>query len=144
MSRLQPVVMLMDENEVTELYMKYIRAFEEKNHALIADVCRTPFFASSPLGTTIFHDREELVNGFASLRDALDVDGYIGSRINHLKFSSIAKTTGTLHVDFDRMDAEGTAYFNGQALYLFQVAEGGLEIIGIAVLDSTTVSNWTD
>ena len=96
----------MDEHEVTELYMKYIRALREKSRPHRGCLSNA-VFASSPSGTTIFHDRDELVNGFASLQDTLDVDGYVGSRINHLKFSSIAKTTGTLHVDFDRMDAEG-------------------------------------
>ena len=134
----------MDEKEVMDLYMEYIRAFENKDIQNIADLCRTPFFASSPSGTSVFADREELVEGFSMLRHSLDKEGYVGSRLNVLEFSSIAKTTGTLFVDFDRMNSEGDAYFHGQALYLFQKGAEGTEIIGIAVLDDDTVSSWND
>ena len=91
-----------------------------------------------------FADREELVEGFSMLRNSLDKEGYVGSRLNVLEFSSVAKTTGTLFVDFDRMNPEGEDYFHGQALYLFQKGADGTEIIGIAVLDDDTVSSWND
>ena len=78
------------------------------------------------------------------LRNSLDEENYVGSRLNLLEFSSVAETTGTLFVDFDRMNPEGEAYFNGQALYIFQRGNDGTEIIGIAVLDDNTVSSWTD
>ncbi len=134
----------MDEKEAMDHYMEYIRAFENKDFQTIADLCRTPFFASSPSGTSVFADREELVEGFSMLRNSLDKDGYVGSRLNVLDFSSVAKTTGTLFVDFDRMNPEGEAYFRGQAMYLFQKGAEGMEIIGIAVLDDDTVSSWND
>ena len=134
----------MDEEEAMDHYMEYIRAFESKDFLTIADLCRTPFFASSPSGTFVFADREELVEGFSMLRNSLDKDGYVGSRLNVLEFSSVAKTTGTLFVDFDRMNPEDEAYFRGQAMYLFQKGAEGTEIIGIAVLDDDTVSSWND
>ena len=55
----------MDETEVMDHYTEYIRAFESKDFQSIADLCRTPFFASSPSGTSVFADREELVEGFS-------------------------------------------------------------------------------
>tara|TARA_B100000131_G_scaffold282565_1_gene289869 strand:+ start:619 stop:1023 length:405 start_codon:yes stop_codon:yes gene_type:complete len=134
----------MEEKEVMDQYMEYIRAFESKDFQTIAKFCRTPFFASSPAGTTVFNDKEELINGFSMLRNSLDEENYVGSRLNLLEFSSVAETTGTLFVDFDRMNPEGEAYFNGQALYIFQRGNDGTEIIGIAVLDDNTVSSWTD
>ena len=44
------------------------------------------------------------------LRNSLDEENYVGSRLNLLEFSSVAETTGTLFVDFDRMNPEGEAY----------------------------------
>ncbi|DAC38864.1 MAG TPA: hypothetical protein D7H83_05755, partial [Candidatus Poseidoniales archaeon] len=67
----------MDEEEAMDHYMEYIRAFESKDFQSIANLCRTPFFASSPSGTTFFADREELVEGFSMLRNSLDKDGYV-------------------------------------------------------------------
>ena len=105
----------MDEQKALDLYMAYIQAFEKKDYAAIADRCRTPFFASSPSGTTVFNDREELVHGFSMLRGSLDGDGYVGSRLNRLDFTSVSETAGTLLVDFHRMNHEGDAYFHGKA-----------------------------
>ena len=53
--------MHMDEQKTLGLYMDYIQSFENKDYHSIANVCRTPFFASSPSGTTIFGNREELM-----------------------------------------------------------------------------------
>ena len=110
----------MDKQKTLNLYMDYIQAFENKDYDSIANVCRTPFFASSPSGTTIFENREGLIEGFSLLRDSLDVDGYVGSRLNSLDFTSLAETSGTLLVDFHRINQEGRAYFHGKALYIFQ------------------------
>ena len=66
----------MDEEEAMDHYMDYIRAFESKDFQTIADLCRTPFFASSPSGTSVFADREELVEGFSMLRNSLDTVSY--------------------------------------------------------------------
>ena len=52
----------MDKQKTLNLYMDYIQAFENKNYDSIANVCRTPFFVSSPSGTIIFENREELHN----------------------------------------------------------------------------------
>ena len=134
----------MDEQTTLDLYMNYIQAFENKDYQVIADLCRTPFFASSPSGTTIFGSREELLEGFSLLRGSLDVDGYVGSRLNQLDFTSVAETSGTLLVDFHRINQEGDAYFHGKALYEFQKEAPNTEIIGIVVLDELTASSWDD
>lgn len=134
----------MDEQTTLDLYMNYIQAFENKDYQVIADLCRTPFFASSPSGTTIFGSREELLEGFSLLRGSLDVDGYVGSRLNQLDFTSVAETSGTLLVDFHRINQEGDAYFHGKALYVFQKEAPNTEIIGIVVLDELTASSWDD
>ena len=133
--------MNMDEQKTLNLYMDYIQAFENKDYDSIANVCRTPFFASSPSGTTIFEDREELMEGFSLLRGSLDVDGYVGSKLNSLDFTSLAETSGTLLVDFHRINQEGSPYFHGKALYIFQREASKTDIIGIVVLDDTTASS---
>ena len=134
----------MNEQKTLDIYMDYIRAFENKDYHSIADLCRTPFFASSPSGTTIFGNREELVEGFSLLRGSLDMDGYVGSKLNHLGFTSVAETSGTLLVDFHRINQAGDPYFNGKALYIFQREATVTEIIGIVVLDDVTASSWKD
>jgi len=134
----------MDEQKTLDLYMEYIEAFERKDYSAIADRCRTPFFASSPSGTTIFGNREELVEGFSLLRGSLDTDGYVGSRLNRLDFTSVAETSGTLLVDFHRINHDDNPYFHGTALYIFQKEGQKTEIIGIVVLDDTTASSWND
>ena len=134
----------MDEQKTLDLYMDYIRAFENKDYHSIADLCRTPFFASSPSGTTIFGNREELIEGFSLLRGSLDMDGYVGSKLNHLGFTSVAETSGTLLVDFHRMNQEGDPYFHGKALYILQGEAPRTEIIGVVVLDDVTASSWDD
>ena len=134
----------MDEQKTLDIYMDYIRAFENKDYHSIADLCRTPFFASSPSGTTIFENREELLAGFSLLRNSLDIDGYVGSQLNQLDYTSVAETAGTLLVDFHRINHEGTRYFHGKALYIFQRNEKRTEIIGIVVLDDSTVSSLND
>ena len=134
----------MDEQKTLDLYMDYIRAFENKDYHSIADLCRTPFFASSPSGTTIFENREELIEGFSLLRGSLDMDGYVGSKLNHLGFTSVAETSGTLLVDFHRMNQEGDPYFHGKALYILQGEAPRTEIIGVVVLDDVTASSWDD
>ena len=134
----------MDEQKTLDVYMDYIRAFENKDYHSIADLCRTPFFASSPSGTTIFGNREELIEGFSLLRGSLDMDGYVGSKLNHLGFTSVAETSGTLLVDFHRMNQEGDPYFHGKALYILQGEAPRTEIIGVVVLDDVTASSWDD
>ena len=57
--------MNMDKQKTLNLYMDYIQAFENKDYDSIANVCRTPFFVSSPSGTIIFENREELIEGFS-------------------------------------------------------------------------------
>ena len=136
--------MNMDEQNTLDFYMEYIQAFEKKDYHAIADRCRTPFFASSPSGTTIFGRREELLEGFSLLRSSLDIDGYAGSKLNQLDFTSVAETAGTLLVDFHRVNHHGTAYFHGKALYIFQVTDKKTEIIGIVVLDNSAASSWND
>tara|TARA_B100000925_G_scaffold289043_1_gene271134 strand:- start:1444 stop:1854 length:411 start_codon:yes stop_codon:yes gene_type:complete len=136
--------MNMDEQNTLDFYMEYIQAFEKKDYHAIADRCRTPFFASSPSGTTIFGSREELLEGFSLLRSSLDIDGYAGSKLNQLDFTSVAETAGTLLVDFHRVNHQGTAYFHGKALYIFQVTDKKTEIIGIVVLDNSAASSWND
>ena len=133
--------MNMDEQKTLDLYMDYILSFENKDYQSIANVCRTPFFASSPSGTTIFGNREELMEGFSLLRGSLDTDGYVGSKLNRLDFTSVAETSGTLLVDFHRINQEGAPYFHGKALYIFQREASKTEIIGIVVLDDTTASS---
>ena len=125
----------MDEQKTLDLYTDYILAFESKDYESIANLCRTPFFASSPSGTTIFGNREELMEGFSLLRGSLDVDGYVGSKLNRLDFTSVAETSGTLLVDFHRINKDGVPYFHGKALYIFQRESSETEIIGIVVLD---------
>ena len=139
-----PIRVHMDEQKTLDLYMDYIQSFENKDYHSIANVCRTPFFASSPSGTTIFGNREELMEGFSLLRDSLDIDGYVGSKLNRLDFTSVAETSGTLLVDFHRINQEGNPYFHGKALYIFQREVSKTEIIGIVVLDDTTASSWND
>lgn len=134
----------MDEQNTLDLYMEYIQAFEKKDYHAIADRCRTPFFASSPSGTTIFGNREELLEGFSLLRSSLDLDGYVSSQLNQLDFTSVAETAGTLLVDFHRINHEGTLYFHGKALYIFQRIAKKTEIIGIVVLDNSAASSWRD
>ena len=136
--------MNMDKQKTLNLYMDYIEAFENKDYDSIANVCRTPFFVSSPSGTTIFENREELMEGFSLLRGSLDVDGYVGSKLNSLDFTSLAETSGTLLVDFHRMNQEGDPYFHGKALYIFQGGATRTEIIGVVVLDDVTASSWDD
>ena len=131
----------MDEQKTLDLYMDYIQAFENKDYDSIANLCSTPFFASSPSGTTIFGNREELMEGFSLLRDSLDVDGYVGSKLNRLDFTSVAETSGTLLVDFHRINQDGVTYFHGKALYIFQRESSKTNIIGIVVLDDTTASS---
>ena len=82
-----PIGMNMDQQKTLNLYMDYIQAFENKDYDSIANVCRTPFFVSSPSGTIIFGNREELMEGFSLLRGSLDVDGYVGSKLNSLDFT---------------------------------------------------------
>ena len=125
----------MDEQKTLDLYTDYILAFESKDYESIANLCRTPFFASSPSGTTIFGNREELMEGFYLLRGSLDVDGYVGSKLNSLDFTSLAETSGTLLVDLHMINQEGEAYFHGKALYLFQKEASKTDIIGIVVLE---------
>ena len=134
----------MDEQKALDLYMEYIQAFEKKDYTLIADRCRTPFFASSPSGTTVFENREELVQGFSLLRGTLDADGYVGSRLNQLDFTSVSETAGTLLVDFHRMNHEGHAYFHGKAFYVLHADAHATEIIGVVVLDDSTTASWND
>ena len=140
----EPIGINMDEQNTLDLYMEYIQAFERKDYHEIADRCRTPFFASSPSGTTIFENREELLAGFSLLRSSLDIDGYVGSQLNQLDFTSVAETAGTLLVDFHRVNHQGTPYFHGKALYIFQRRAEKTEIIGIVVLDDSTSSSWND
>ena len=140
----EPIRVNMDEQNTLDLYKEYIQAFESKDYQAIADLCRTPFFASSPSGTTIFGNREELLQGFSMLRSSLDIDGYAGSKLNQLDFTSVAETSATLLVDFHRFNHEETPYFHGKALYLFQRNEKRTEIIGIVVLDDSTVSSLND
>ena len=142
--RVRPTGITVDEQKTLDLYMDYIRAFENKDYSRIADLCRTPFFASSPSGTTIFGNREDLIEGFSLLRGSLDIDGYVGSKLNHLGFTNVAETSGTLLVDFHRMNQEGDPYFHGKALYIFQGEAPGTEIIGVVVLDDVTASSWDD
>jgi len=125
----------MDEQKTLDLYMDYIHAFENKEYESIANLCRTPFFASSPSGTTIFGNREELMEGFSLLRGSLDVDGYVSSKLNSLDYTSVAETSGTLLVDFHRINQEGATYFHGKALYIFQRETSKTKIIGIVVLE---------
>lgn len=127
--------MNMDEQKTLDLYMDYIHAFENKEYESIANLCRTPFFASSPSGTTIFGNREELMEGFSLLRGSLDVDGYVSSKLNSLDYTSVAETSGTLLVDFHRINQEGATYFHGKALYIFQREASKTKIIGIVVLE---------
>ena len=47
----RPIGITMNEQKTLDIYMDYIRAFENKDYHSIADLCRTPFFASSPSGT---------------------------------------------------------------------------------------------
>ena len=117
--------MNMDEQKTLNLYMDYIQAFENKDYDSIANVCRAPFFASSPSGTTIFENIEELMEGFSLLRGSLDVDGYVGSKLNSLDFTSLAETSGTLLVDFHRINQEGEAYFHGKALFSYSSCTTG-------------------
>ena len=131
----------MDKQKTLDLYMDYIHAFENKDYESIAKLCRTPFFASSPSGTTIFENRENLIEGFSLLRGSLDVDGYASSKLNSLDFTSMAETSGTLLVDFHRINQEGEAYYHGKALYIFQRGASKTDIIGIVVLDDTTASS---
>ena len=131
----------MDEQKTLDLYMDYIYAFENKEYESIANLCRTPFFASSPSGTAIFENRENLIEGFSLLRGSLDVDGYASSKLNSLDFTSMAETSGTLLVDFHRINQEGEAYYHGKALYIFQRGASKTDIIGIVVLDDTTASS---
>ena len=133
----------MESDEATTLYGQYIKAFENRDYEYIADVCRTPFFAASPSGTVIFENRNLLIEGFSSLREPLVDEGYVKSRINEIRVTDIAESTVTLFVDFDRMNGQDEAYHHGQALYIMQRDES-LTIIGIIVLDSNTVSKWTD
>ena len=134
----------MNEQNTLDIYMEYIQAFESKDYNSIANLCRTPFFASSPSETIIFGNREELLVGFSTLRSSLDNDGYVGSKLNQLDFTSVSETAGTLLVDFHRVNHEGTHYFHGKALYIFQRREKKTEIIGIVVLDDSTVSSLND
>ena len=140
----EPIRVNMDEQNTLDLYKEYIQAFESKDYQAIADLCRTPFFASSPSGTTLFGNREELLQGFSMLRSSLDIDGYAGSKLNQLDFTSVAETSGTLLVDFHRFNHDGTPYFHGKALYIFQKRDKKTEIIGIVVLDDSTVSSLND
>ena len=140
----EPIGINMDEQDTLDLYMEYIQAFQRKDYHEIADRCRTPFFASSPSGTTIFGNREELLAGFSLLRSSLDNDGYVGSQLNQLDFTSVSETAGTLLVDFHRVNHEGNPYFHGKALYIFQRRAEKTEIIGIVVLDESTASSWND
>ena len=125
----------MDKQKTLDLYMDYIHAFENKDYESIANLCRTPFFASSPSGTTIFENRENLIEGFSLLRGSLDVDRYASSKLNSLDFTSLAETSGTLLVDFHRINQEGATYFHGKALYIFQREASKTKIIGIVVLE---------
>ena len=125
----------MDEQKTLDLYMDFIYAFESMEYESIENLCRTPFFASSPSGTTIFGNREELMEGFSLLRGSLDVDGYVSSKLNSLDFTSVAETSGTLLVDFHRINQEGATYFHGKALYIFQREASKTKIIGIVVLE---------
>ena len=84
------------------------------------------------------------MEGFSLLRGSLDMDGYVGSKLNHLGFTSVAETSGTLLVDFHRMNQEGDPYFHGKALYIFQGEAPRTEIIGVVVLDDVTASSWDD
>ena len=81
------------------------------------------------------------MEGFSKLRGSLDVDGYVGSKLNRLDFTSVAETSGTLLVDFHRINKEGSPYFHGKALYIFQREASKTDIIGIVVLDDTIASS---
>ena len=140
----EPLRVNMDEQNTLDIYMKYIQAFESKDYNSIADLCRTPFFASSPSGTIIFGNREELLKGFSTLRSSLDIDGYVGSQLNQVDFTNLSEAAGTLLVDFHRLNHEGTHYFHGKALYIFQRGEKKTKMIGIVVLDDSTVSSLND
>ena len=140
----EPIRVNMDEQNTLDLYKEYVQAFESKDYHAIADLCRTPFFASSPSGTTIFGNREDLLQGFSMLRGSLDIEGYAGSQLNQLDFTSVAETAGTLLVDFHRFNNEGKPYFHGKALYIFQKRDEKTEMIGIVVLDDSTASPLND
>jgi len=56
----------------------------------------------------------------------------------------VAETSGTLLVDFHRVNHEGTPYFHGKALYIFQKRAEKTEIIGIVVLDDSTASSLNE
>ena len=84
------------------------------------------------------------MEGFSLLRGSLDVDGYASSKLNSLDFTSLAETSGTLLVDFHRMNQEGDPYFHGKALYILQGEAPRTEIIGVVVLDDVTASSWDD
>ena len=75
------------------------------------------------------------------LRGSLDIEGYVGSQLNQLDFTSVAETAGTLLVDFHRFNHEGNPYFHGRALYIFQKRNQKTEMIGIVVLDDSTASS---
>ncbi len=134
----------MDEESILNLYRKYIAAFEDKNYDFISGICRTPFFTSSPASSMVFQDKIQLVEAFSSLRESLDVQEYVKSRINKLDFTEITETTATLFVDFDRINPNGDDFHHGQALYLFQGSRETIQIIGIIVLDDHTISPWTE
>ena len=78
------------------------------------------------------------------LRGSLDIEGYAGSQLNQLDFTSVAETAGTLLVDFHRFNHEGDPYFHGKALYIFQRRDEKTEMIGIVVLDDSTASSFND
>ena len=107
----EPIRVNMDEQNTLDIYMEYIQAFESKDYNSIADLCRTPFFASSPSGTIIFGNREEILEGFSTLRSSLDIDGYVGSQLNQVDFTSLSEAAGTLLVDFHRVNHEGDSLF---------------------------------
>jgi hypothetical protein len=134
----------MEEKIIMDIYHNYIQAFEKKEYDTINHLCRTPFFGTSPSGTIVFNNSEELLSGFTLLRESLDADDYVQSRLNNLTFSKISDHTSNLLVDFDRINSKGQAYHNGQAMYIFHNIGGKTIISGVIVLDENTVSFWTD
>ena len=62
---------------------------------------------------------EELLQGFSVLRSSLDIDGYAGSKLNQLDLRAWQKHQERFSWIFiDLID--GTPYFHGKALYIFQ------------------------
>ena len=134
----------MSEKAVIAKYKSYIEAFQDKNYNLIGEFCRVPFFSTSPIGTTIFQNTNDIVSGFSSMRESLDLEDYRFSRLNKLDFIPLSKQTSLLKVDFDRINSNGDAYHNGNATYVFHSEENDFKISGIIVSDKKTTSKWAE